>query len=132
MALAACTSCRMAICAQCVCSYAGHPLPPCEGEQGLLPNEAVCEDEINEGKGKENKPRECPAGHRLKRLNIGYIPGACDGCKTHMKVKEWVMDCCECNYYLCQSCCPQDGRRVDDPEEEDYEDGEFKVNAKGD
>jgi len=67
-------------------------------------------NDLSDSEASENKPKECPAGHQLKRLNIGYIPGTCDGCKTRMKPKEWVMDCRECNYYLCQWCCPQDGR----------------------
>jgi len=57
------------------------------------------------------KVTECPAGHPLKRLNIGFVPGTCDGCKTRMKVKEWVMDCRQCNWYLCQWCSPQDERQ---------------------
>lgn len=57
-----------------------------------------------------SKPKVCPAGHTLKRLNIGYVPGSCDGCKVRMKPKAWVMDCRECNYYLCQWCIPLEGQ----------------------
>jgi len=59
-----------------------------------------------------SRPKVCPSGHTLKRLNIGYVPGTCDGCKERMKPKAWVMDCRECNYYLCQWCCPLEGQEA--------------------
>lgn len=58
--------------------------------------------------GEDRKVPKCPEGHTLRRTNIGYVPGTCNGCGRRMLHKELVMDCRDCNYYLCQDCCPQE------------------------
>lgn len=48
--------------------------------------------------------KRCPQGHQLQPW--AAKPGWCDGCGAKIKSGEAVMDCRECNYYLCKYCCP--------------------------
>jgi len=48
--------------------------------------------------------KRCPQGHELQPW--AAKPGWCDGCGAKIKSGEAVMDCRECNYYLCKYCCP--------------------------
>mmetsp|Transcript_58933 Transcript_58933/g.175344 ORF Transcript_58933/g.175344 Transcript_58933/m.175344 type:complete len:211 (+) Transcript_58933:51-683(+) len=51
------------------------------------------------------KITDCPKGHRLQ-VWIAKA-GICDGCGRHVFHGEKVMDCRECNWYLCDDCSPQ-------------------------
>ncbi|CAJ1327013.1 unnamed protein product [Effrenium voratum] len=48
---------------------------------------------------------KCPAGHELAPWCAK--PGWCDGCGAKIKAGQPVMDCRQCNYYLCRTCAPQ-------------------------
>jgi len=54
----------------------------------------------------------CPQGHLLKSWTA--IQGWCDKCGRKVFKGEKVMDCRQCNWYVCSSCCPQAGRSGDD------------------
>jgi hypothetical protein len=47
----------------------------------------------------------CPQGHKLA-LYTTKAGGACDGCGAAVAQAQ-VMDCRECNWYLCAECTPQ-------------------------
>jgi hypothetical protein len=53
------------------------------------------------------KINTCPAGHLLQPWNAQA--GGCDGCHKLVKNGEQVMDCRQCNWYLCEDCHPPDG-----------------------
>merc|ERR1719450_755253 len=48
---------------------------------------------------------QCPQGHALQRAKAAA--GACDGCGRFVVAGEPVMDCRDCNWYLCTTCHPQ-------------------------
>jgi len=48
----------------------------------------------------------CPEGHLLQPWKA--TPGICDGCQAKIHKGDCVMDCRECNYYLCEACHPQE------------------------
>jgi len=50
-------------------------------------------------------PGRCPQGHGL----VSYLArqGHCDGCGRMVMGGERVMDCRQCNWYLCATCLPQ-------------------------
>lgn len=48
----------------------------------------------------------CPKGHLLQPWKA--TPGTCDGCKAKIHKGDCVMDCRQCNYYLCEACHPQE------------------------
>eukprot|EP00929_Paragymnodinium_shiwhaense_P103645 TRINITY_DN67288_c0_g1_i1.p1 TRINITY_DN67288_c0_g1~~TRINITY_DN67288_c0_g1_i1.p1 ORF type:complete len:780 (-),score=217.54 TRINITY_DN67288_c0_g1_i1:63-2402(-) len=47
----------------------------------------------------------CPKGHELRPWAAER--GTCDGCSKGVEDDELVMDCRECDYYLCDGCLPQ-------------------------
>mmetsp|Transcript_8528 Transcript_8528/g.16122 ORF Transcript_8528/g.16122 Transcript_8528/m.16122 type:complete len:193 (+) Transcript_8528:63-641(+) len=51
------------------------------------------------------KLMDCPKGHILRQCNA--LEGSCDGCGRYIAAGETVMDCRSCNYYLCDTCHPQ-------------------------
>jgi len=51
------------------------------------------------------KSDKCPEGHQLKVWSSNE-EGKCDGCQKHIQKNERVMDCRQCNYYLCEKCLP--------------------------
>lgn len=57
--------------------------------------------------------KRCPQGHELQPW--AAKPGWCDGCGAKIKSGEAVMDCRECNYYLCKYCCPPPEATEDTP-----------------
>jgi len=46
----------------------------------------------------------CPSGHALQPM--AAEAGSCDGCKKPVHAGQQVMDCRQCNWYLCQACRP--------------------------
>lgn len=56
--------------------------------------------------GKGNKKWTCTKGHLLQPWTAK--PGTCDGCHRKVNRGDKVMDCRQCNYYLCQECHPQE------------------------
>jgi len=57
------------------------------------------------------KAVNCPKGHTLQ-LITEVKRGKCDQCNKDIARGEQVMDCHECNWYLCGTCHPQDKVRV--------------------
>merc|ERR1740123_1317165 len=51
------------------------------------------------------KITDCPKGHLLRQC--AALAGSCDGCGRYIATGETVMDCRPCNYYLCDTCHPQ-------------------------
>ena len=51
------------------------------------------------------KITDCPKGHLLQQCTA--LAGSCDGCGRYIAAGETVMDCRPCNYYLCDTCRPQ-------------------------
>lgn len=55
----------------------------------------------------EEVEHKCPKGHLLyEHLETTY--GTCDGCSAVVSSGEHVMNCGECNWYLCDKCTGQD------------------------
>lgn len=48
----------------------------------------------------------CPGGHVLQPW-VSTGPGHCDACDRRVLASEKVMDCRSCNWYLCDTCHPQ-------------------------
>eukprot|EP00419_Tripos_fusus_P025232 CAMPEP_0172724224 /NCGR_PEP_ID=MMETSP1074-20121228/85469_1 /TAXON_ID=2916 /ORGANISM="Ceratium fusus, Strain PA161109" /LENGTH=128 /DNA_ID=CAMNT_0013550633 /DNA_START=71 /DNA_END=454 /DNA_ORIENTATION=- len=63
-------------------------------------------EEITESANKlsQGSPPQCPAGHVLCVTKAAT--GTCDGCQQHVAKGAMVMDCAQCNWYLCSTCCP--------------------------
>jgi len=61
--------------------------------------------------GSSSKTWTCPAGHMLQPWKA--IAGACDGCKAKVYRCDNVMDCRQCNWYLCEACHPQEKEHQD-------------------
>mmetsp|Transcript_89560 Transcript_89560/g.253846 ORF Transcript_89560/g.253846 Transcript_89560/m.253846 type:complete len:551 (-) Transcript_89560:77-1729(-) len=59
------------------------------------------------------KVTQCPQGHQLQPW--AAHAGTCDGCFRRIRTGEKVMDCRECDWYLCESCHSVD---KEDPEVE--------------
>jgi len=53
-------------------------------------------------------PPQCPAGHTLAFTKAAA--GICDGCQKPVAKGAMVMDCAQCNWYLCSTCYPH--RRI--------------------
>jgi len=53
-----------------------------------------------------NCPGRCPSSHML--FSALAKRGNCDGCGKMVLRGEYVMNCDECNWYLCDICLPQD------------------------
>jgi len=53
-----------------------------------------------------NCPGRCPSGHML--FSVLAKHGNCDGCGKMVLRGEYVMNCDECNWYLCDMCLPQE------------------------
>merc|ERR1711870_204112 len=53
----------------------------------------------------------CPAGHHLQPLKA--MAGKCDGCNQCVNAGDEVMDCRQCNWYLCAECHPQEQEKDD-------------------
>mmetsp|Transcript_121118 Transcript_121118/g.353936 ORF Transcript_121118/g.353936 Transcript_121118/m.353936 type:complete len:205 (-) Transcript_121118:233-847(-) len=51
------------------------------------------------------KITDCPQGHQLQAWIARS--GMCDGCGRQVFSGEKVMDCRQCNWYLCDDCAPQ-------------------------
>merc|ERR550514_425677 len=47
---------------------------------------------------------QCPEGHSLQPA--AAAPGKCDKCERKVHKGEMVMDCRQCNWYLCKACQP--------------------------
>lgn len=62
--------------------------------------------------GATKKIWQCPAGHMLQPSKAK--PGKCDGCKKRVPKDDCVMDCRQCNWYLCQECHPQEKQEEED------------------
>jgi len=56
--------------------------------------------------GQESKEWKCPKGHVLTPWCAK--PGWCDGCGSKINTGDPVMDCRQCNYYLCRTCAPEE------------------------
>jgi len=54
--------------------------------------------------GKPAVVTQCPKGHALKHAQA--TAGQCDGCAKPVAEGELVMDCRDCNWYLCTACRP--------------------------
>jgi len=65
----------------------------------------------------------CPSGHALKPWLAEA--GRCDGCRKPVQAGTEVMDCRQCNWYLCGSCRPIADARVG-LESQDLEEGPCK------
>jgi len=61
--------------------------------------------------GATKKAWKCPKGHMLQPWTAA--PGTCDGCKAQIYKGDSVMDCRQCNYYLCEACHPQEKEASD-------------------
>mmetsp|Transcript_122679 Transcript_122679/g.354620 ORF Transcript_122679/g.354620 Transcript_122679/m.354620 type:complete len:301 (+) Transcript_122679:56-958(+) len=61
--------------------------------------------------GQKDKIWHCPAGHHLQPRKATL--GRCDLCKRCVPAGEPVMDCKECNWYLCNECHPQEQEEQD-------------------
>lgn len=58
------------------------------------------------GSDGSKKVWQCPQGHMLQPWTAK--PGACDGCGRKVNKGDKVMDCRTCNWYLCDTCHPQE------------------------
>lgn len=58
--------------------------------------------------GTEWEAARCPGGHPLRRRKA--FPGPCDGCGAAVYAGSFVMDCRQCNWYLCETCLPPERR----------------------
>lgn len=56
--------------------------------------------------GTTQKVWKCPRGHMLQPWTAQ--PGSCDGCQRKICKGDKVMDCRQCNYYLCDACHPHE------------------------
>ena len=56
------------------------------------------------GGGGESAMKKCPNGHPL--LAYATPGGSCDGCRKSCSSGTTVMDCRECNWWLCTDCAP--------------------------
>jgi len=64
-------------------------------------------DDNDVAKVQEEVEHKCPKGHLLyEHLETTY--GTCDGCSAVVSSGEHVMNCGECNWYLCDACTGQD------------------------
>merc|ERR1712217_406282 len=52
---------------------------------------------------KDLGPPQCPQGHMLKPWSSSQ-DGTCDGCGGNVDEAEKVLDCRECDWYLCMAC----------------------------
>jgi hypothetical protein len=51
----------------------------------------------------------CPKGHTLAMHTTEDGLGTCDGCNRKLESGTTVMDCTECDYFLCDQCDPRGG-----------------------
>lgn len=58
------------------------------------------------GSSGKDKCWTCPSGHLLQPWTAKT--GICDGCSMDVHAGDPVMDCRACNFYLCNSCHPQE------------------------
>lgn len=63
------------------------------------------------GSNGAKKTWTCPSGHMLQPWKA--VPGSCDGCGSKIHKGDCVMDCRQCNYYLCGTCHPQEREQED-------------------
>mmetsp|Transcript_19509 Transcript_19509/g.51650 ORF Transcript_19509/g.51650 Transcript_19509/m.51650 type:complete len:297 (-) Transcript_19509:335-1225(-) len=61
--------------------------------------------------GCTSKIWRCPAGHMLQPWTAQ--PGACDSCHAKVDKGDVVMDCRQCNWYLCKACHPHEQEQDD-------------------
>jgi hypothetical protein len=74
------------------------------------------------GGGDGDADATCPDGHPLVLYTTpAYGTGTCDGCDRDIAHGTKVMDCRQCNYYLCNQC--DDRLDGDDTSDDDDEDG---------
>mmetsp|Transcript_145591 Transcript_145591/g.405741 ORF Transcript_145591/g.405741 Transcript_145591/m.405741 type:complete len:277 (+) Transcript_145591:84-914(+) len=61
--------------------------------------------------GSVAKVWRCPGGHLLQPWTA--MAGTCDRCCRPVEAGEHVMDCRQCNWYLCEDCHPQEHEQGD-------------------
>lgn len=61
--------------------------------------------------GSKTKTWTCSKGHLLQPCKA--TPGLCDGCSAKICKGDSVMDCRQCNFYLCEACHPQENKQED-------------------
>jgi len=61
--------------------------------------------------GSKEKTWRCPKNHLLQPWKANA--GRCDGCNKRVQKDDMVMDCRQCNYYLCDECHPQQREKED-------------------
>jgi hypothetical protein len=73
----------------------------------MASNSALDKNRI-QGFGSSGKDKcwTCPGGHLLQPWTAKT--GVCDGCSRDVHAGDPVMDCRVCNFYLCNSCHPQE------------------------
>lgn len=54
----------------------------------------------------------CPKNHLLQPWKANA--GRCDACNAHVQKDDLVMDCRQCNWYLCDACHPQQKKEKED------------------
>jgi len=62
--------------------------------------------------GSKQMTWRCPKNHLLQPWKAN--PGRCDGCNARVEHGDSVMDCRQCNWYLCDECHPQQKEKSDD------------------
>ena len=117
-----CKACDYSICIGCHASRAGRNLDAAasDSESRGVPVHIDSDDSDIEGqeaarawaaklrKEPARKATWCPSGHQLQPWVVPTLGrGSCDGCQGQVLEGDRVLDCRQCNYYLCVWCWPQ-------------------------
>jgi hypothetical protein len=88
-----------------VCAVQGRTVihgDPAVNAQAHTQSASIAEGCESEAGPESRRTWQCPKGHKLEACPA--TEGRCDGCQRRVATNQCVLNCKECNWYLCGSC----------------------------